>query len=244
MSWNRDTVIDVLIPAHNEEAALPPLLADIERAPLRRILVVDNNSSDQTAQVARDGGCETTFCPTPGYGITCLTGIDYLRKDPPDILVFLDGDRSDYPEHMVDLCTPIINDQADFVVGSRARGKAEAGSLTIPQRFGNWLATTLMNFFWDTQWSDLGPFRAIRWSSLEALNMQDEDYGWTIEMQIKAAWAGLRAKEVPVNYRARIGVSKISGTVKGVWGAGTKILYTIFKYRFLVPKPQRKKATT
>ena len=240
MSWHEGKTIDVLIPARNEEAALPALLAEIDRAPIRRIVVVDNGSSDRTAEVARAMGCEVVSCATPGYGIACLKGMDHIRADPPEILVFLDGDRSDHPHHLVDLCAPIIAGSHDFVLGSRTMGHAETGSLTVTQRFGNWLATSLMRLFWKTRYSDLGPFRAIRWRDLEALGMTDLNYGWTIEMQIRAVQKGLRTLEVPVDYRNRIGVSKVSGTIRGVWGAGTKILYTIFRYRLKAPPRDRR----
>ena len=230
---NRQPIIDVLIPAHNESQALPSLLEEIDRTPLRNIVVVDNASTDETALVARKGGCTVVSCPQPGYGSACLAGLAHLKKDPPHIVVFLDGDRSDFPSLMGSLFMPILDDDWDFVLGSRTLGKREQGSLNFAQRFGNALATRLMNFFWGTSYSDLGPFRAIRWSSLEKLHMTDTNFGWTIEMQIKAAVMGLRTKEVPVDYRNRIGVSKISGTVSGCIRAGYKIIYTIFKYRFL-----------
>jgi len=243
MTWHGETVIDILIPARDEEAALPALLAEIDRTPIRRIVVVDNGSRDRTAEVARAAGCEVVPCATPGYGVACLTGLAHIRAEPPEIIVFLDGDRSDHPRYLEQLCVPIIADEADFVLGSRALGEAESGSLTVTQRFGNWLATRLMNLFWRTEYSDLGPFRAIRWRDLEALGMTDRNYGWTIEMQIRAAEHGLRVREVPVDYRNRIGVSKVSGTVRGVFGAGTKILYTIFKYRFTNRQVRRARST-
>lgn len=230
-SQTQQPIIDVLIPAQNEEDALGALLAEIDHAPLRRILVVDNVSTDDTARVAREAGCEVVYCATPGYGSACLEGLAHMRKDPPEVVIFLDGDRSDYPSHMPELYEPILANQADMVLGSRRLGKAEKGSLTITQQFGNWLATTLMRIFWGARYTDLGPFRAVRWSDLESLHMRDPNFGWTIEMQIKAWVAGLRVMEVPVNYRNRIGISKISGTLKGVVLAGYKILYTIFKYR-------------
>jgi len=228
----RSALIDILIPAFNEEKALPGLLAEIDRDRVRRILVVDNASTDRTAEVAAQRGSIVVPCPRRGYGSACLAGMVYLQADPPDILVFLDGDRSDHPRFLPELVAPILAGECDFVIGSRALGKAESGSLNVTQRFGNWLATSLMNFFWNTSYTDLGPFRAIRWSSLQAIDMQDTNFGWTIEMQIKAAGARLRTREVPVDYRRRIGKSKISGTISGCFKAGTKILYTIFKYRF------------
>lgn len=233
LSLSTNPKIDVLIPARNEESALPVLLDEIDRSVLRQIVVVDNGSTDATAQVAQARGCQVVPHPKPGYGGACLAGMAYLESDPPDVLVFLDGDRSDDPAQLPFLLEPILAGKQDFVLGSRALGEAEKGSLTVTQRFGNALATTLMNFFWKTSYTDLGPFRAISWSALCSLNMQDPNFGWTIEMQIKAAVQGLRTIERPVPYRNRIGVSKISGTLNGVIRAGYKILYTIFKHRFL-----------
>ena len=224
--------VDLLIPARDEEAALPLLLGEIDRSPLRRIVVVDNGSRDRTASLAKDLGCAVVFCPVPGYGRACLAGIDFLKSGPPDILVFLDGDRSDHPQHLPALLQPILDGDADLVLGSRTKGLAEKGSLTFTQRFGNALATTLMRWFWQVDYSDLAPFRAIRWQALMELAMGDQNYGWTIEMQIKAAIRGLRVTEVPVTYRKRVGTSKISGTLGGAFRAGTKILATIFRYRF------------
>lgn len=236
------SIVDLIIPARNEAEALPVLLDEIDRRHLRRIVVVDNGSSDATAEVAAARDCDVVDCPVPGYGRACLAGLAHLRLDPPDVVVFLDGDRSDHPRYLPQLIAPIASDEADFVLGSRTLGEAEKGSLTITQRFGNRLATSLMRLFWGVHYSDLAPFRAVRWTSLDALNMEDTNFGWTIEMQIKAHVHGLRFREVPVNYRNRIGVSKISGTVNGVIRAGTKIIYTIFRYKFL--KPARKKGTT
>lgn len=233
MTFVKDMTFDILIPAQNEEDALPPLLDEIPAGWARRIVVADNGSTDQTAALAQARGCHVVSCPTPGYGAACLAGLDYIRRDPPDVVVFLDGDRSDYPEHLPELVNPIFAGTMDFVLGSRRLGKAEKGSLNLAQRFGNGLATGLMRLFWGVRYTDLGPYRAIAWSSLERLRMCDTNFGWTIEMQIKAHLAGLRTQEVPVNYRNRIGISKVSGTLKGIFGAGYKILYTIFKYRFL-----------
>lgn len=233
MTFANDCTFDILIPAQNEEDALPALLDEIPTGWARRIVVADNGSTDNTAALALERGCEVVSCPTPGYGAACLAGLDYIRRDPPDVIVFLDGDRSDYPEYLPELVNPIFAGTYDFVLGSRRLGKAEKGSLTLPQRFGNALATGLMRLFWGVSYTDLGPYRAISWPALERLRMCDMNYGWTIEMQIKAHLAGLKTTEIPVNYRNRIGVSKVSGTVKGVIGAGYKILFTIFKYRFL-----------
>ena len=224
-------IIDVIIPAYNEEKSIPEVIAEIPSL-VRNIVVANNNSADGTGKVAEAAGAKVVFEPQKGYGKACLTAMDWIQKQEiqPDIVVFLDGDYSDYPEEMLDLIQPILDDKKDMVIGSRALGERESGSMTFPQVFGNWLATTMMKYMQGAKFSDLGPFRAIVWSKLLDLNMVDENFGWTIEMQIKAHKAGLRYTEVPVNYRKRIGVSKVSGTVKGVFGAGYKIIYTIFKY--------------
>ena len=224
-------IIDVIIPAYNEEKSIPKVIRDIP-ALVRNVVVANNNSTDNTGKVAEAVGAKVVFEPQKGYGKACLTAMDWIKKQDvqPDIVVFLDGDYSDYPEELTDLVQPILDNKADMVIGSRALGKRESGSMTFPQVFGNWLATTMMKYMQGAEFSDLGPFRAIVWSRLLDLNMIDQNFGWTIEMQIKAHKAGLRYTEVPVNYRKRIGVSKVSGTVKGVFGAGYKIIYTIFKY--------------
>ena len=224
-------LIDVIIPAFNEEKSIAKVIQDIPSW-VRNIVVANNNSTDQTGYVAEQAGAVVVFEGQKGYGKACLTAMDWIRSQEiqPDIVVFLDGDYSDHPEEMTGLIQPIINQQADMVIGSRAQGERESGSMTFPQVFGNWLATTMMKYIQGAKFSDLGPFRAIVWQKLMDINMVDQDYGWTIEMQIKAHKAGLRYTEVPVRYRKRIGVSKVSGTVKGVFGAGYKIIYTIFKY--------------
>lgn len=224
-------IIDVIIPAFNEERSIPKVIAEIPSL-VRNIVVANNNSSDNTAEVSMKAGAVVVFEPQKGYGKACLTAMDWIRRQEiqPDIVVFLDGDYSDYPEEMKLLIKPIVEGKADMVIGSRALGRREKGSMTFPQVFGNWLATTMMKYIQGAKFSDLGPFRAIVWKKLLALNMVDQNYGWTIEMQIKAHQAGLKYMEVPVNYRKRIGVSKVSGTVKGVFGAGYKIILTIFKY--------------
>ena len=224
-------LIDVIIPAFNAEKSIAKVIQDIPSW-VRNIVVANNNSTDQTGYVAEQAGAVVVFEGQKGYGKACLTAMDWIRSQEiqPDIVVFLDGDYSDYPEEMTGLIQPIINQQADMVIGSRAQGERESGSMTFPQVFGNWLATTMMKYIQGAKFSDLGPFRAIVWQKLMDINMVDQDYGWTIEMQIKAHKAGLRYTEVPVRYRKRIGVSKVSGTVKGVFGAGYKIIYTIFKY--------------
>jgi glycosyltransferase involved in cell wall biosynthesis len=224
-------IIDVVIPAYNEEKSIPKVIAEIPGI-VRHIVVANNNSSDRTGEVAKAEGAEVVFEPQKGYGKACLTAMDWIKKQAvqPDIVVFLDGDYSDYPAEMLELIQPILKGKADMVIGSRALGQRESGSMTFPQVFGNWLATTMMKYIQGAKFSDLGPFRAIVWKRLLDLNMVDQNFGWTIEMQIKAHKAGLIYTEVPVNYRKRIGVSKVSGTVKGVIGAGYKIIFTIFKY--------------
>jgi glycosyltransferase involved in cell wall biosynthesis len=181
--------------------------------------------------MAKNAGASVVDAPQSGYGNACLAGINYLknRAQKQDIIVFIDGDYSDYPEQIPDLIAPIINLQADLVIGSRALGQKEKGSMTLPQEFGNWLATRLIALFYKVQFTDLGPFRALTWENLMLINMQDKTFGWTVEMQIKAAKLDLRCTEVPVKYRKRIGVSKVSGTLKGVILAGYKIIWMIFK---------------
>lgn len=224
-------IIDVIIPAYNEEKSIPKVIAEIPDI-VRNIVVANNNSTDRTGEVAKSAGAKVVFEPQKGYGKACLTAMDWIKSQEiqPDMVVFLDGDYSDYPEEMLDLIQPIREGKAEMVIGSRALGERESGSMTFPQVFGNWLATTMMKYMQGAKFSDLGPFRAIVWSKLLDLKMVDQNFGWTIEMQIKAHKAGLRYKEVPVNYRKRIGVSKVSGTVKGVFGAGYKIIFTIFRY--------------
>ncbi|MEP6342356.1 MAG: glycosyltransferase family 2 protein [Maricaulaceae bacterium] len=222
---NKMLIINVVIPAMNEEEAIGKVIAEIPDI-VSRIIVANNNSTDRTADVAREHGAEVVDVPIAGYGRACLAGIELAQ--PCDILVFLDGDASDFPEQLIDLVEPIKSNEVDFVIGSRLSGSAEKGSLTVPQQFGNWLACWLMGLFWGAKFTDLGPFRAIRMSSLEALNMQAPTFGWTVEMQVRAMKHGLRYTEVPVHYRNRIGTSKISGTIRGVIMAGIYILGTIF----------------
>lgn len=224
--------IIVIIPAFNEEKSIAKVVEEIPENLISEIIVVNNGSTDQTAAAAGKTKATVLNEPRPGYGNACLKGIDYCKRQnsPPDIVVFLDGDYSDYPEEMGTLVKPILENKADLVIGSRALGIKEKGSMTPQQIFGNWLATRLLKLFFKVRFTDLGPFRAIRFSALLDLNMQDKTYGWTVEMQLKSAKLKLRCVEVPVRYRKRIGVSKISGTVKGTIMAGYKILYTLFKY--------------
>jgi len=226
--------ISVIIPAHNEAKAIGLVLAEIPAGLVQEVIVVDNNSSDNTGEVARAGGATVLREPRPGYGYACLAGMAYAfgmpESEQPDIIVFLDGDHSDYPEQMPELLAPLLRGEADMVIGSRALGQREPGSMLPQQRFGNWLAAALLRYRYGTRVTDLGPFRAILAPALLRLGMEDKTYGWTVEMQVKAARVGLRTVEVPVRYRRRIGTSKVSGTVKGTIGAGYKILWTIFRY--------------
>lgn len=222
----------VIIPAFNEENGIRQVLNDIPYHIVEEVVVVNNASTDSTEIIARNKGATVLSEPKKGYGRACLAGIDYVKKKiiSPDIIVFLDADYSDYPEEMDMLIAPIKQGTADLVIGSRALGKRQKGSMTPQQVFGNWLATFLIKIFYGVKFTDLGPFRAIAYDVLLAIDMQDKTYGWTVEMQLKAAKKGFKCVEVPVNYRSRIGFSKISGTVKGTVLAGYKIISTIFKY--------------
>ena len=226
-------VVDVIIPAFNEEEAVGHVVRDIPKELVREVVVVNNASSDRTRQRAEEAGATVLDQPLRGYGNACLLGIAHLRDKErrPDVVVFLDGDHSDHPEELPRLLAPIAEGQADLVIGSRALGTRERGSMTPQQVFGNRLACTLMRWLYGVHYTDLGPFRAIRWEALEHLGMEDRNYGWTVEMQVKAARQQLPYAEVPVDYRRRIGFSKVSGTVKGTIMAGYKIIATIFKYR-------------
>ena len=225
-------ITDVIIPVYNETDSIAKVIFEIPKKSVRHIIVCDNGSKDNTSAVARDAGAIVVNQPIKGYGNACLKGMEYIASldRKPDIVVFLDGDYSDYPEQLIDIVKPIINNEADMVIGSRAKGNREQGSMYPHQLFGNWLATTLMRLFLKADFSDLGPFRAIRWSSLKQLQMQDTNYGWTVEMQVKAVKNKIRYTEVPVDYRRRIGKSKITGTIKGTVLAGYKIIFTIIKY--------------
>lgn len=223
-------ITDVVIPALNEEEALPLVLAEIPRELVRRIVVADNGSTDRTAEVAREAGAEVVREPRRGYGAACLRALAHLRDDPPEVVAFLDGDRSDRPDELPLLLAPIEAGRADLVIGSRVTGRRERGALTPQQRAGNAIACRALWLLYRVRYTDLGPFRAIRWSALERLGMRDRDYGWTVEMQIRAAKAGLAHAEVPVSYRRRIGVSKVSGTIRGTLGASRKILWTLVRH--------------
>ena len=223
----------VIIPAVNEEESIGKVVNEIPKDITDTIIVCNNGSKDRTEEVAKAAGAIVVNEPHPGYGWACLKGMEYAAEmeTKPDIIVFIDGDYSDYPQEMPQVIAPILDKDIDLVIGSRALGAKEKGSMTVPQRFGNWLATRLMRLFYRVRYTDLGPFRAIKYDRLMALGMSDKTYGWTIEMQLRAAKQKLTYTEVPVNYKKRIGVSKVSGTIKGTILAGYKIIFAIFKYR-------------
>ncbi|TYA74807.1 glycosyltransferase family 2 protein [Seonamhaeicola marinus] len=225
--------INVIIPAYNEAESIGNVIKDIPKQ-VDEVIVVSNNSTDDTELNAEKAGATVLREERKGYGYACLKGMDYVaeKSEKPDIIVFLDGDYSDYPEQLTEIVQPILKDNVDFVIGARVKRLREAGSMTIPQIFGNWLATILMKIMFGAKFSDLGPFRAIKYDKLLGLNMEDKTYGWTVEMQLKALKQKLTYTEIPVKYRNRIGVSKVSGTVKGAIFAGVKILGWIFKYSF------------
>ena len=223
--------IRVIIPAYNEQNSVGKVIRDIPSGLVSEIVVVNNASTDRTRSEAEAAGATVLDEQRQGYGFACLKGLEYLSKIRPDIVVFIDADYSDHPEEMTRLVAPILDGDFDMVIGSRALGNRERGSMTLPQVFGNWLATSLLKIMYGVRFTDLGPFRAIRYESLERIEMQDQTFGWTVEMQLKAAKHKLRSTEIPVTYRRRIGKSKISGTVKGTIMAGYKILWTLFKYR-------------
>ena len=223
--------VKVIIPAFNEADAIGNVIDDIP-AFVSEIIVVDNGSTDDTFKVAKVAGATVLKEHRKGYGYACLKGMEYLESQSlkPNIVVFLDGDYSDYPEELSNVIVPIVKDDIDFVIGSRNNSSREKGSMTPQQVFGNWLATTLMSLFFSSKFTDLGPFRAIKYSKLLDLQMQDKTYGWTVEMQLKVLRNKMTYTEVPVRYRNRIGVSKVSGTLKGTIMAGYKILIWIFRY--------------
>ncbi|WP_452221806.1 glycosyltransferase family 2 protein [Lacinutrix salivirga] len=227
------TQIKVIIPAYNEQDSIANVIHDIPKI-VDEIIVVNNNSTDATETNAKQAGATVLTENRKGYGYACLKGMDYiaLQTQKPDIVVFLDGDYSDFPEELTKIIAPILNKDVDFVIGARVKRLREEGSMTPQQIFGNWLATSLMRLFFKSTFTDLGPFRAIKYTTLLGLNMEDKTYGWTVEMQLKVLKQNIKYKEIPVNYRNRIGVSKVSGTVKGSIFAGIKILGWIFKYSF------------
>jgi glycosyltransferase involved in cell wall biosynthesis len=225
--------IKVIIPAFNEANSIGRVIADIPKH-VNEVIVVSNNSTDKTIAIAESAGATVLEENQRGYGYACLKGLAYIKESlvKPDIIVFLDGDYSDYPEYLDVIVKPIIKCDVDLVIGARAKELREDGSMTTPQIFGNWLATRLMKLFFKSRFTDLGPFRAIKYDTLLGLEMEDKTYGWTVEMQLKALKQRLAYTEVKVPYRNRIGVSKISGTLKGAIFAGVKILGWIFKYSF------------
>jgi len=225
--------IKVIIPAFNEQDSIAHVINDIPDI-VDEIIVVSNNSTDNTEINARYAGATVLTENQKGYGYACLKGMAHIANQEikPDIIVFLDGDYSDYPEELTKLVEPITNNNIDFVIGARVKRLREQGSMTPQQVFGNWLATFLMKLMFKAKFTDLGPFRAIKYDKLLALKMEDKTYGWTVEMQLKAIKQKLTYVEIPVNYRNRIGVSKVSGTIKGSIFAGIKILGWIFKYSF------------
>jgi len=227
------TLIKVIIPAFNEEDSIGNVIKDIPEI-VDEVIVVDNNSTDKTSETVKANGATSLFEEKRGYGYACLKGIEYVssQSKQPDIIVFLDGDYSDYPEELTKIVAPIIENNIDLVIGARTKALREKHSMTLQQVFGNWLATFLMKVFFNAKFTDLGPFRAIRYDKLQSLEMTDKTYGWTVEMQLKAIRKKLSYVEIPVRYKKRIGVSKVSGTVKGTIFAALKILGWIFKYSF------------
>lgn len=225
--------VKVIIPAFNEEESIAKVIAEIPEI-VQEIIVVSNNSTDATDENARNAGATVLQEHRKGYGYACLKGMEYvaMQSTKPDIIVFLDGDYSDFPSELIKIIAPIIEGNKDLVIGARVKKWREKGSMTFPQIFGNWLATSLMKLFFNARFTDLGPFRAIKYNKLLELQMQDKTYGWTVEMQLKALKKRFSYTEVPVHYKNRIGTSKVSGTVKGAIFAGIKILGWIFKYSF------------
>jgi len=226
-------IIKVIIPAFNEADSIAKVVRELPKS-VSEVIVVNNNSTDDTVKNAQNSGATVLTEARKGYGHACLKGLNYIAKqsEVPDIIVFIDGDYSDYPEELDNIVAPIINDDIDFVIGARQKALQEKGSMTPQQHFGNWLATFLMKVLFRAKFTDLGPFRAIKYDKLVALEMEDKTYGWTVEMQLKALKQKLSYVEVPVRYKRRIGVSKVSGTIKGAIFAGVKILGWIFKYSF------------
>ena len=227
------SIVKVIIPAYNEENAIGNVIAEIPKI-VEEIIVISNNSTDKTIDVAQKAGATVLSDNQKGYGYACLKGMDFISKldIKPDIVVFLDGDYSDYPEELSKLIQPILDKKVKFVIGARNKNLREAGSMTPQQIFGNWLATFLMKWFFKSNFTDLGPFRAIDYNTLISLNMEDKTYGWTVEMQLKVLKNKINYIEIPVRYKNRIGVSKVSGTVKGSIMAGMKIIGWIVKYSF------------
>lgn len=226
-------IVDVVIPAFNEEGTIGRVVGDIDRSLVRNVIVVNNGSTDSTIEVAKSAGAIVLTEDFMGYGAACLKGIKYVNDqvEKADVIAFMDGDYSDHPEQLIELIEPIEAKEVDMVIGSRALGNKESGSMTPQQVFGNWLATFLIRIFYKVRFTDLGPFRAVTLEALNKMDMQDRTYGWTVEMQVKAIRQGFKFKEIPVDYRKRgAGKSKVAGTVKGTIFAGYKIIATILKY--------------
>lgn len=230
LSTSQPTRIAVIIPALDEEESLPLVLAALPSSPCLQVVVVDNGSRDRTEAVALAAGATVVREPERGYGRACQTGLRHLAADPPQIVVFLDADFSDDPADLPRLLAPLMAGEADLVIGSRVLGPCQPGALPPHVRWGNWLAVFLINLLHGTRFTDLGPFRALSWQACTQLRLSDPNYGWNVEMQVKAARRGLRTVEVPVAYRPRVGRSKISGTIRGTVGAGTKILVSVVRY--------------
>ena len=226
-------IIKVIIPAFNEEKAIAQVINEIPKY-VNETIVISNNSTDKTADIAANAGATVLLENQKGYGYACLKGLQYVSQQilKPDIVVFLDGDYSDYPEELTQIVKPIIDGNVDFVIGARVASLRQDGSMTPQQVFGNWLATLLMKVLFKARFTDLGPFRAIKYDQLLQLNMQDKTYGWTVEMQLKVLKQKIKYVEIPVRYKNRIGQSKVSGTVKGTIMAGIKIIGWIVKYAF------------
>lgn len=232
MSEGIKAKVFVVIPAYNEEKSVGKVIGDLPRSEIEEIIVVNNNSSDKTSEEARKAGATVLDEKIKGYGRACLKALTYIetKATGDDIVAFIDADYSDYPAELSNLLIPVYSGQADMVIGSRYLGISERGSMTFPQRFGNWLSGHLINLIYGVRFTDLGPFRVINYAKLKELEMCDQNFGWTVEMQIKAVKKKLKCVEIPVNYKKRIGVSKVSGTVRGSVSAAYKIIYTILKY--------------
>ena len=231
MNTTSSLSVTVIIPAYNEEGSIAKVIKEIPSL-VNEIIVVNNCSTDKTATVAATAGATVLDENRMGYGYACLKGIEHAarQQSPPEVVVFLDGDFSDYPVELIKIIAPIQNNEVEFVVGARVKELREEGSMTPQQIFGNWLACFLMKGLFNSTFTDLGPFRAIKWETLQSLKMSDKTYGWTVEMQLKVLRQKISHKEIPVSYKKRIGVSKVSGTIKGTIFAGAKIIGWIFKH--------------
>ena len=230
-----DKKIAVIIPALNEEKTLSAVLNDIPGDLVDEVVVIDNGSSDKTPEIAKERGATLLFESRRGYGYPCLRGIEYLKTKNPDIVVFLDGNYSDHPDEIIKLVGPVVRNDYDLVCGSRIMGEVEDGALRTPVRFGNLLATVLIRLFYGFKYTDVGPFRAIKFDRLLELDLND-NLGWTIEMQVKAVKSRYKITEVPVSYRAGTGKSKITGNIKGIAVVGYRIIRAIFKNLFFSPR--------